>query len=233
MSENADLHPLSDEDWPEAIADMRDGFAGDLNVYRTMAHHPALLRAWSGLSAHVVTRSSLGRALNEVVILRTGMRLGSDSEWGQHVVRARQFGLDDARIRALRGPLAGISGEDALLAGAVDELFDAQRLSPPTLAALVARHGKTGMLDLIATVGFYITLGYLLTSCATPLDDDIRESLDRDKRLAMETEALKIARDEIVLIPLHQQPMARAVSDAFSELPQFPDNKPRMWFVTK
>jgi len=38
--------PFADEDWPSEIADMRDGFAGALNVYRTMAHHPALLKAW-------------------------------------------------------------------------------------------------------------------------------------------------------------------------------------------
>ncbi len=65
------------------------------------------------------------------------------------------------------------------------------------------------------------------------LTDTAAVELDRDKRLSMETDALKIAKEEIVMIPLHQQPMAWAVSDQFSELPQFPDNKPRMWFVRK
>lgn len=57
--------------------------------------------------------------------------------------------------------------------------------------------------------------------------------LDRGKRLAMETEALKIAKEEIVMMPLHQQPMAWAVSSDFEDFPQFPDNKPRLWYVTK
>lgn len=57
--------------------------------------------------------------------------------------------------------------------------------------------------------------------------------LDRDTRLQMETDALKIAKDEIIMMPLHQQPMAWAVSKGFSDFPQFPDNKPRMWYVTK
>ncbi len=39
--------PISDAEWPEAIAEMKTGFAGALNVYRTMAHHPALLKAWA------------------------------------------------------------------------------------------------------------------------------------------------------------------------------------------
>ncbi|SDE51580.1 ABC transporter substrate-binding protein [Ruegeria marina] len=57
--------------------------------------------------------------------------------------------------------------------------------------------------------------------------------LDREKRLAMETEVLRIAKEEIVMMPLHQQPMAWAVSAEFSDFPQFPDNKPRLWYVTK
>lgn len=65
------------------------------------------------------------------------------------------------------------------------------------------------------------------------LTDEAAVELDREKRLKMESEALKIAKEEIVMMPLHQQPMAWAVSDQFSDLPQFPDNKPRMWFVTK
>jgi peptide/nickel transport system substrate-binding protein len=57
--------------------------------------------------------------------------------------------------------------------------------------------------------------------------------LDREKRLAMQTEALKIAKDEIVMMPLHQQPMAWAVASGFTDFPQFPDNKSRLWYVTK
>lgn len=57
--------------------------------------------------------------------------------------------------------------------------------------------------------------------------------LDRDKRLQMETDALKIAKDELIMMPLHQQPMAWAVSTEVDDMPQFPDNKPRMWYATK
>ena len=39
------LEPIEGSDWPSDIEDMLTGFAGGLNVYRTMAHHPALLRA--------------------------------------------------------------------------------------------------------------------------------------------------------------------------------------------
>ncbi|MHA3977752.1 ABC transporter substrate-binding protein [Halovulum sp. GXIMD14794] len=55
--------------------------------------------------------------------------------------------------------------------------------------------------------------------------------LDLEKRLSLETQALQIVKDEHIMIPLHQQPMAWAVTDAVADMPLFPDNKPRLWFA--
>lgn len=172
--------PLSDADWPKDIGDMLSGFAGGLNVYRTMAHHPTLLRAWADLREHVVNQTSLGSQFSEVVILRTGVRLGSAYEWQQHIVRGRANGLDDARIARLAGPLDQINGDDQTLASSVDELFANNRLSYETHKKLRHLVGKFGVLDLIATVGFYSTLGYMLNSFETPLDQDIAKALGDD-----------------------------------------------------
>ena len=180
MTNDNPMLPVTDEDWPESIAEMRSGFAGGLNVYRVMAHHPALLKAWSDLREHVVNRTSLGRDRSEVVILRTGVRLGSAYEWAQHVVRARKCGLDDARIRSMRGSPDRMAPADALLATAVDELLDGAELTSATKARLLAEMGAEGALDLIATVGFYSTLAFILKSFATPLDGDIAAALRAD-----------------------------------------------------
>ena len=180
MTNDNPMLPVADEDWPDSVADMRSGFAGGLNVYRVMAHHPALLKAWSDLREHVVNQTSLGRDRSEVVILRTGVRLGSAYEWAQHVVRARKCGLDDTRIRSMRGAPDQMAPADALLARAVDELLDSAELTPATKARLMAEIGAEGALDLIATVGFYSTLAFILKSFATPLDDDIAAALRAD-----------------------------------------------------
>jgi peptide/nickel transport system substrate-binding protein len=54
--------------------------------------------------------------------------------------------------------------------------------------------------------------------------------LDEPKRRAMLVEALKIARDTVAYIPIHQQPVAWAVRDGV-EVPQFPDEYVRLWFA--
>ncbi len=177
MSTEFTLDPVSAADWPESIEDMQQSFAGGLNVYRTMAHHPALLRAWANLRQHVVNDTSLGEQRSEVVILRTGVRLNSGYEWSQHVARARSRSLDDTRISSLRRSVADMNPSDAVLAQAVDELFADAGLSNETAKALVGLVGIEGMFDLMATVGFYSTLGFILNTAKTPLDSDIAADL--------------------------------------------------------
>jgi peptide/nickel transport system substrate-binding protein len=54
--------------------------------------------------------------------------------------------------------------------------------------------------------------------------------LDEGKRLALLQEALKIARDQVLLIPLHLQPVAWATKSNV-DVPQFPDEYVRLWFA--
>lgn len=166
--------PLTDEEWPSEITDLRDGFAGALNVYRTMGHHPDLLRAWAPLRQHIVKDSALGPVRSEVVILRAAYRMGSTYEWQHHVSRARSLGMPDARIMSLRG---SPSGEDGLIARTVDALFDLHHLPKSLEAELAQAIGRPAVFDLMATVGFYSVLGFILMSYDTPLDEAIAQEM--------------------------------------------------------
>ena len=167
------LAPLADADWPDALAGLRDSFLARANVYRTMAHDPALLAAWSDLRVHVVQQNALGPELLEVAILRTAHRLGAEYEWAHHVHRARRTGFTDARITALRGPVEAISDTDRPVAEAVDALTAEARLPEELRDRLLESLGKEAVLDLMATVGFYSTLAFVVKSFGTPVEADI------------------------------------------------------------
>lgn len=65
------------------------------------------------------------------------------------------------------------------------------------------------------------------------LDDLARKAaveLDETKRRALMGEAFKIARDQALFIPLHQQPLAWAMKSNV-DVPQFPDEYVRPWFA--
>lgn len=55
--------------------------------------------------------------------------------------------------------------------------------------------------------------------------------MDREKRLEIETEALTMAKEELVMLPLYQQPMAWAMSEDIESVMQNPDNKARHWLT--
>lgn len=56
--------------------------------------------------------------------------------------------------------------------------------------------------------------------------------MDRDKRLALQTKALEMAKQEIIMLPLHQQPIAWVMTDKVASVVQQADNKPRHWLTT-
>lgn len=55
--------------------------------------------------------------------------------------------------------------------------------------------------------------------------------LDNARRIPLMTEALRIVREEIMFIPLHQQPMAWAARRNVETMVQLSDNKPRLWLT--
>jgi 4-carboxymuconolactone decarboxylase len=68
--------------------------------------------------------------------------------------------------------------DDAVLAQAVDELAETARLRPETRAALEALVGQEGVLDVMATIGFYSTLAFIVNSFGTPVDADVAAALE-------------------------------------------------------
>ena len=63
------------------------------------------------------------------------------------------------------------------------------------------------------------------------LTDQAANELDRPKRLDQMARALMIAKEQIIFIPLHLQPMIWATRDNVAEVVQLSDNKPRHWLT--
>jgi peptide/nickel transport system substrate-binding protein len=63
------------------------------------------------------------------------------------------------------------------------------------------------------------------------LTDDASNELDTAKRLAMMNQALMIAKNQMLFLPLHEQPMAWAMRDTVASVVQLSDNKARHWLT--
>jgi len=176
------IPPLPESQWDPEIAEIfrRDGSSAPgagrvLNIFRTLAHHPKLLKRWTVFGNHVLYKSTLPPRERELVILRIGWLCRSEYEFGQHTRIGRQAGLTDEEIcRIPVGPdAAGWSEADADLLHAVDELHHDSRISDATWARLAERYDRKQMLDLVFAVGQYTLVSMALNSCGVELDPGV------------------------------------------------------------
>jgi alkylhydroperoxidase family enzyme len=127
-----------------------------LNIFRTLAHHPKLMKRWLVFGNHVLAKSSLPPRERELVILRTGWLCRAGYEWGQHVQIGLAAGLSQEEIdRIPAGSKAeGWSALDRALLDATDELHADAFVSDATWARLGELDVQQRM-DLVFTVGQY------------------------------------------------------------------------------
>jgi alkylhydroperoxidase family enzyme len=171
--------PLSDADLDDEAREFlrqveREGRV--LNIYRTLAAHPKLLRRWGVFGTHVLYRNTLPPRERELLILRTGWLCRSEYEWGQHVVIARASGVTDEEIeRVKEGPEAGGWNEtNAALLRAADELHGDSFISDSTWQSLAKTWDKQQLIDVIFTIGQYHTVSMALNTLGVQLEDGVR-----------------------------------------------------------
>lgn len=188
----ARIPPLPPGQWPpqmrEALAALRpedarhpppprQGRPRGLNVLGTLAHHPALTRAYHVFNGHVLFATTLSERQRELAVLRVAALRQADYEWRQHLVLAGDVGIDEEELAAVaEGPGAGRwSADDAALLRAVDELVAEARLTDDTWAALSGALSTEQAMDLVFTVGAYDLLAMVFGAFAVDLDDDLAD----------------------------------------------------------
>jgi 4-carboxymuconolactone decarboxylase len=159
------LEPLPDAEIDPEIR-TRLGSGPILNIFRTLARHPKLMKRWLVFGNHVLGHSTLAPRERELVILRTGWLCRSGYEWGQHVRIARDAGLSDDEIEriALGAEAPGWSELDRALLRATDELRQDAFISDASWQALARHLGEQQLMDLVFTVGQYQLVSMALNS---------------------------------------------------------------------
>jgi len=165
------LEPLAPERIDPEIRE-RLGDGPLLNIFRTLAHHPKLMKRWLVFGSHVLGRSSLPARDRELAILRVGWLCRAEYEWSQHVEIARQSGVSDAEIRRVAdGPDAeGWSEAERALLRATDELHADAFVSDAVWEELSRHYDTTQLLDLVFTVGQYHLVSMALNTLGVQLE---------------------------------------------------------------
>lgn len=157
----------------ELLEKTKIGDGETLNIFRTMAHQPKLLKRFNGLGGAFLVHGLLPPREREIVILRVGWNCRSVYEFGQHTVMGRAAGLTDAEITALATtrPGGSWSPDDEALIAMADEMCADDCVGDATFAALRRRWNEAELVELVALAGFYrMVSGFLNTLGVAPED---------------------------------------------------------------
>jgi 4-carboxymuconolactone decarboxylase len=165
-----DLSQLSGEDADTVLKQRVNG--RDLNLFKVLMHHPALVRRWTVFAGHILRKQTLPARERELLILRIGWLNQAEYEWAQHVEIAKREGISEAEIAAVKvGPQGPWVADDAMLLQAADDLFENSVIADATWERLAKKYSVEQMLDLVFTIGQYNLVSWALNSLGVPLDD--------------------------------------------------------------
>jgi AhpD family alkylhydroperoxidase len=164
------IPPLPREEWTDEARAVFGYFEGRTgrengsrsNLIMTLANHPRFATAYLAFGRMLLEQSSLSDWTRELLTLRVGWLGRCEYEWVNHETPARNAGMTDAQIEAIKaGPEAWTwPGPDRAVLEAIDQLVAGGRIDDATWAALSASYDTHQLMELVFTIGHYQTLAW-------------------------------------------------------------------------
>lgn len=156
------------------------------NTMMTLANHPKLAMATLDLGKYFMLGSSLSMRQSKLIVLRVAHRYGSTYQWTHNSLGAKQLGMADAEIEAIKtGPDSSIWGaEDRALLRAIDLTCDGGRLDDAAWRDLAAHFDRRFIMDLIHATGYFTMIAWGIIAVGVELEPDFAEFSKPPKREA-------------------------------------------------
>ncbi len=177
LATGADRLPLPSTltaDQQYAMDKVASGPRGELIApFVPLLRAPELMTRLQLVGEYLRFGSGLPPRLTELVILVVARRWDQDYEWGHHVPLARAAGLEEDVIAAVRdgGTFTGADDVRAVWR-LVSELEYRRGVSDSTFDAALDAVGDDGVVEVIATAGYYTTLAMTMNAARTPVPDN-------------------------------------------------------------
>lgn len=165
------IEPLPEREWTDELGELIDQNwsapppGNRNNLYRTLARHPELFRAWSEFG-RVLLNGRLPARDRELLVLRTAWLTQCRFEWAFHVPLALRVGISAEEIdRVVEDPgTSRWDDGDAALLGAVDDLIHHAVIGEERWHRLRARYDDAQLMEIPVVVGQYQLVAYLTNS---------------------------------------------------------------------
>jgi 4-carboxymuconolactone decarboxylase len=157
----ADMTPAQRRVHDLIVAGRRGRFGGP---FQLLIRAPEICEHAAKLGEHLRWGTSLPDRLSELAIISTARFWRAQYEWYAHAPLAEKAGVPSAAVEAIRrGETPSFEQKDeALVYRICTELFKSQRLSDSSFAEATASLGETGLIEVIAIIGYYTLIGNTL-----------------------------------------------------------------------
>ena len=143
-----------------------------LNIFRTLAVHPALLKRFNIFTGLFISKGELPPRERELLILRVAARTACRYEWHQHVPIAVAAGVSEQEVAALEtdGAEHLWSADDRTLLQVADDLLETDDVSDAVWARAREAWSDAQLVEMIMLVGCYRMVAGFLRSVRVELD---------------------------------------------------------------
>lgn len=135
-----------------------------IRPYAAMLHRPEIARAAADLGAVIRFESTIGDRIRELAIVTTAIERKCDFEWASHSPLARDAGVSEATLDAIRGGVA-VTGRDAIIVDFARALCRSGEVDDTTFNNAADELGEDGVVELAAVVGYYSMLALFMKAC--------------------------------------------------------------------
>jgi 4-carboxymuconolactone decarboxylase len=142
-----------------------------------LKHSPELARRAIPLFEYVRNESSVPHRLRELAMLVTARAMDCPYIWDRHAPIARQAGLSDALVDALRDkrPLPPLSADETAVLNYSTSLLQHRRVDPKTFQTVLDLLGAQGLVELTTLIGFYAMLALNANAVELALPQHVTE----------------------------------------------------------
>lgn len=126
-------------------------------LYQVLLNSAPVAAGWEKLLTAIRNRSTVPADVREMVILRVAVLNRAPFEFAAHLPIARQAGLSEAKIEALRAaqPGAEFSADERAILALTDVMTRAVQVDDATMSPILARFDARSVVDLVATIAAY------------------------------------------------------------------------------
>ena len=143
-----------------------------INLYRTLANNPTILRDFVRLGSTLLAKTDLSPKLRELAILRVARLTGSEYEWVQHYPIALEVGVTSKQAEAIShwSSSQNFSDRERAVLQYTDEVTQNAKVKDETFRVLQQHLNNQNIVELTVSIGYWGMVARFLEALQVDID---------------------------------------------------------------